>query len=194
MSAFDLLFIILFLTTAATLLTAVATAWRGNRGRAGTLLRRLGIGAVLYFAVLLLVSAFTPQRYLGRGERECSDDWCIAVQAAGRTRMADGLHYEVTLELSSRARRVPQRERFVAVYLRDADGRRYPPVADPGAVPFDTLLQPGQAVAALRRFAVPADARILGLVVTRTGFAGPGCCIIGDDASLLHRRTILKLD
>jgi len=81
------------------------------------------------------------------------------------------------------------------VYLRDERGGRYAPVTEVGAVPFDTLLQPGETVAATRRFLVPAEARVAGLVVARGGGGWfPGCCIIGEQGSLLHRRTIVKLD
>ena len=88
-----------------------------------------------------------------------------------------------------------QREPLVAVYLRDPNGRRHDPVADARAVPFDTLLHPGESLTATRRFHVPAAAAVTGLVLGRRG-AGriPGCCIIADEGSLLHRPTIVRLD
>lgn len=195
MTLFDLLFVVLFLAGAGILIVALVGALRGRRARALVLLRRLGIVAALYFCALLLISALTPQRYLAIGDDQCSDDWCIAVQAVHRESTSLGLQYDVTFRLSSRARRVAQRERFVAVYLRAERGREYPPLADANAVPFDTLLQAGETVSATRRFLVPSDANIVGLVITRAGGGRfPGCCIIADEASLLHRRTLVTLN
>jgi hypothetical protein len=194
-TVFDLLFIVLFLGCVGTLIVAAIAALRGRRGRSLVILRRLGIGVALYFCAVVLASALSPQRFSVVGADQCSDDWCIAVQAVRRDTTSGGISYEVALRLASKARRVAQRERFVVVYLRDERGRRYAPVTEAGAVPFDTLLQPGETAAAIRRFLVPADARVAGLVVARAGGGWfPGCCIIGDQGSLFHRRTIVKLD
>jgi hypothetical protein len=81
-------------------------------------------------------------------------------------------------------------------YLRDAAGRRYDADPDTAAVPFDTLLAPGQRVRAQREFVVPTGAVIVGLVFTHEGAGAwfPACCIIGDDGSLLHKRTLVRLE
>jgi hypothetical protein len=196
-TVFDLLFVILFLVSLGTLIAAAVSAIRGRRGRAVVLLRRLGVVLALYFCAVILVSALSPQRFSAIGVDQCSDDWCIAVQSVRRDTASTGIRYEVTFRLASRARRVAQRERFVAVYLLDERGRRYAPATDATEVPapFDTLLQPEETVATIRRFLVPADAKVAGLVVARGGGGWfPGCCIIGDQGSLLHRRTIVRLD
>ena len=195
MTIFDLLFAALVLTGLGVLIVAAVAALRGRRARALVLVRRVGIVAALYFGVLAVVSAATPQRYVRVGDDQCSDDWCIAVQSVRRDSLATEAQYDVTLRLSSRARRVSQREQAVSVYLRDVTGRRYAPFADAGAIPFDTLLTPGQAVLVGRRFAVPRQASIVGLVVAREGWGRfPGCCIIGDEGSLFHRRTIVRVE
>lgn len=195
MTVFDLLFLVLFFACVGTLIVAAVTALRGRRARAAVILRRLGIGVALYFCAVILVSALSPQRFSTVGADQCSDDWCIAVQAVRRDTTSAGIGYEVTFRLASRARRVAQRERFVTVYLRDQRGRRYAPVTEASAVPFDTLLKSGESVRAIRRFLVPAGARVAGLVVARGGGGWfPGCCIIADEGSLLHRRTLVKLD
>ena len=195
MSLFDLLFVVLFLSAIASLIVAAVLALRGRRPRARIIARRVGIITTLYFGVLLLVSALSPQRYLAIGDEQCSDDWCISVSSVQRVPLRDTVRYDVAFRLASHARRVPQRERFVAVFLRDLRGHQYAPTSDPSAVPFDTLLAPMQALAATRRFSVPSDAGQVGLVVTRDG-AGwfPRCCIIDDEGSLLHRRAMVKLD
>lgn len=195
MTIFDLLFGVLFLIGVTSLLVASGAALLQRRARALVILRRLSIVAALYVCVLILVSVLTPRRLLALGEDQCSDDWCIAVQAVRRDTTRGDVGYEVAFRLSSRARGVAQRERFVAVYLRDERGHRYGPVAAASAVPFDTLLSPGQAIVAVRRFMVPARAGAVGLVVAREGGGWfPGCCIIGDEGSLFHRRAIVKLD
>lgn len=194
MTIFDLLFALLFLSGAGTLVVATVVALRGHGAQALAILARLGAAAGAYFVVLVAVSAFSPQRVLHPGDDQCSDDWCIAVQAVRGDSTSTGRAYAVTFRLSSRARRVSQRERFVAAYLRGSDGRRYDALADASAVPFDTLLQPGQAIAATRRFVVPLDATATGVVIAREGGGRfPGCCIIGDEGSLFHRRTIVTL-
>jgi hypothetical protein len=195
MTVFDLLFVVLFLASLGTLIVAAVSPLQGRRGRALVLLRRLGVVLAFYFCALILVSALTPQRFRAIGVDQCSDDWCIAVQSVRRDTTRAGIGYEVTFRLASRARRVAQRQRFVAVYLLDERGGRYAPVTDATEVPFDTLLQPEETLAAIRRFLVPSDARVAGLVVARGGGGWfPGCCIIGDQGSLFHRRTIVKLD
>lgn len=194
MTVFDLLFLVLALVAIGTLIRAGYAALRGRRARATRLLRRLGIGAAVYFAVLVLVSAATPQPVRQAGDDLCSDDWCIAALSMRQQPSPLGRQYEVTLRLSSRAKRVGQRERFVAVHLHDADGRDYAPVARAEDVPFDTLLLAGQTVVATRQFIVPADARVGGVVVSRDGVGRiPGCCIIGDENSFFHRRTIIAM-
>lgn len=195
MTIFDLLFAVLFLVGVGSLLVALAAALRGRRARALVILRRLGIVAALYICVLLVVSALSPRRLLAIGDDQCSDDWCIAAQTVRRDTTPAEIRYEVAFRLSNRARRVAQRERFVAVYLRDQRDHRYGPVADASAVPFDTLLAPGQALVAIRRFIVPAGAGEVGLVVAREGGGWfPGCCIVGEQGSLFHRRAIVKLE
>lgn len=50
--------------------------------RAGRVLRRLGIGAAVYFAVVIVVSAVNPRRVYRVGDTQCFDDWCIQVVGA----------------------------------------------------------------------------------------------------------------
>jgi hypothetical protein len=191
---FDLLFLLLFLIGAVTLGVAGIAAVRGKRVAALAMLRRLGVFTVAYLAVVAIVSLATPRRFIALGDDQCSDDWCIAATGVRRSPGPGGVSYEVTFRVSSRARRVAQRERGVTVYLRDGRGHRYDP--DPGAdVPFDVMLEPGQAVTTTRAFTVPFGVPIVGLVIAKGGaFPFPGCCIIGDEGSLLHRRTVVRLD
>lgn len=195
MTVFDLLFALLFLAGVGSLTVASIAAVRGRRARALTIARRVGVVAAVYFGVVIVVSAFSPQRFVRLGEDQCSDDWCIAVQAVRIDTLGSETRYEVTFRLSNRARRAAQRERFVAAYLQDANGHRYAAVSDAAASPFDTLLAAAQTVSVIRRFMIPADARIIGLVVTREGGGRfPRCCIVGDEGSVFHRPAIVKLN
>jgi hypothetical protein len=100
----------------------------------------------------------------------------------------------LTLKVSSRAKRVSQREKGVNVLLIDSQGRRFSPAPDPSAVPFDVLLQPGEAVETKRSYTLPGDARDVGVVLAhKAPYCFPGCFIIGDDGNPLHKRTIVPL-
>ena len=196
MTVFELLFLTL-LATAVSMLVAVARfALGGQRVRAFTLLRWLVGAAAVYLAIVAVVGVGTPQRYAARGEPQCSDDWCIAVVDVERQQRDPSVRYLVTFELSSRARGAPQRERMVVAYVRDAAGRRHDAEPDAAAVPFDTLLAPRQRVRAQRMFVAPVGTVIVGLVFTHEGTGAwfPACCIIGNDGSLLHKRTLVRLD
>jgi hypothetical protein len=195
MQIFDLLFIILFLSSVVAIVLALVAAARGDRSRARTIVRGSVVVLVAYVVVVGIVGLASPQHVISLGTDQCSDDWCIVADSVHREADRGGTAYTVGLRLSSRARRVAQRERFVVVYLRDADGRRFDPVPDAAAVPFDTLLQAGETIRAVRRFVVPTGARVVGLVVAREGgLRFPGCCIIGDEGSFLHKRTMVRID
>jgi hypothetical protein len=142
--------------------------------------RLVAIGAGVYFAVVVVVAIATPRGVTHINEPQCFDDWCITVTGARWSAPAPDDHYEVTLRLSSRARRRPMGEKGTVVYLTDAQGRRYDPLPESGDVPFDTLLQPGQAVDTRRRFAVPREAADLGLVYTHEGGFPIGWFIVGE--------------
>ncbi len=179
MNLFEPLFLLLALVSVVSLIAAAAAAIGGNRARAGRVLRRLGIGAAGYFAVVIAVSIASPPRVYRIGDTQCFDDWCISVIEARPVGTPVPTVYEVALRLSNRARRVPMGEKGTVVYLTDTRGRRYDPL--PGAdVPFDTVLQPGESVVARRRFPVGGDAQQLGLVYVHEGGFPIGWLIIGE--------------
>lgn len=169
MNIFEPLFLVLALVTVITLITTAVFAVRGKFARAGRILRRLGIGAGVYFVIVIAVSIFNPQRVDRVGDTQCFDDWCIEVVGAQWTGMPTVGRYEVTLRLSNRARRVPMGEKRTVVYLLDAQGRRYDPLPDEAGVPFDTMLQPGESINVTRQFDVPRDTPNLSLIYTHQG-------------------------
>src|ERR1022692_757832 len=136
MSIFDLLFIVVFLASVATLVTAGVFALRGRGARAIRILRIYAVCAAVYLGVVVISSAFWPRRVLNVGDPICFDDWCITVVKVSKTPAQGNTRYEVTMQLSSSARRISQREKGVVAYLTDDGGRRYEPAADESNVPF----------------------------------------------------------
>ena len=177
MGLFDLLFLVLTLATLISLVAAAALAFARRTAQALRILRRLVIGAVVYFAVVIAVSLFAPRRVLRLGETQCFDDWCVAATSFN----ANGSSYVVHLRISSRARGISQRELNLAVYLTDRGNRRYEPVPQPSDIPFSTLLEPGQSIDLTRLFVVPPPTRDLGLVITHEGGFPIGWFIIDYD-------------
>jgi hypothetical protein len=177
---FELLFVVLVLTLVVSVVVAAISALRGRPQRAFGIVRRILLGAAIYFTVVIVASAVTPRSVFPVGHSQCFDDWCIAVVAAENTPTDSGRLCAVTIQLSSRARRAPQRERGTVVYLIDGGGRRYDPLPSPDYVPLDVLMQPGESVILERRFAIPPTADHLSLVYTHEGDFPIGWFIIGE--------------
>ena len=180
MTVFEPLFLLLVLAALFTLGAAGVAALSGDRRRAVRILGRLGAGAAAYGVVVLTVAALSPQRIVHVREPQCWDDWCLTVTLARRAEHGDSVTWSVALRISSRAKRVTQRERGAGVYLTDARGRRFPPVPSAGEVPFDTAVAPGESVDAERRFELPRDATGVALVFAKSGFP-IGDFIIGEN-------------
>jgi hypothetical protein len=179
MTLFDLIFIAVFLLAVLTLFVAGATAIAGRRVVALRILRVLAVGVGLYLAAVIVVSLLLPREILEVGDDKCYDDWCIGVASSEHASSGSELLYHVTIRLSSRARRVSQRENGIVVYLRDSRGRRFDAVPRSAQVPFNQLLLPQQSILADRIFAVPADAQDVGLVIAHEGGFPIGWFILG---------------
>ena len=194
MTIFDLLFIVVVFASVATLAVVITSALRGRFSQAVKLLALYGVCLAFYLGVIVVVSLASPQRILALGENRCFDDWCIAVDDAARSESLTEAVYTVTVRLSNRAKRVSQRENGVVVYMMDEKGRQFEAAADPSAAPFNLLLQPGQFVTTTRTFQVSGASGQLELVVGHDGLSSfPGRFIIGDDSSLFHKPTIVRL-
>lgn len=181
MNVFDLFFIALFLTAVFTLMVAAWWTVRQRFDRARRILFRLLVGAAVYMAVVIAVSLMLPRQVIKVGEPLCFDDWCVSVAGFQRAPERNDVRYRVDLRLSSRARRVSQRERNLAVYLTDDHGRRYDPVADNASAPFSVLLAPRESVVVSRSFQVPTGAAGVGVVIAHEGGFPIGWFIIGYD-------------
>jgi hypothetical protein len=193
MNVFEPLFLCLALATVITLGTAAVLAMGGRFARAGRILRRLGLSAAAYFAIVIAVSLIGARREYRVGDMQCFDDWCITVAAVQPTQSPSRPGYDVTLRLSNRARRMPMGEKGTVVYLTDAQGHRYDPLPGPGDVRLDTILSPGEAVIARRRFDVPRDARDVGLIYTHEGGFPIGWLIISE-GGWFQKPPIVRLD
>ena len=194
MTIFDLLFIVIVFASAAMLAVVIAAALRGRGSQAVRLLAALGVSLALYLGVIALVALASPPRVMALGQDRCFDDWCVAVEDSARSESPKGAELTVTLRLSSRARRAPQRENGIAVAVLDEEGRRFEAAVKREDAPFNVLLQPGQAVTTTRTFDVSGASGQLNLAVEHAGFSRfPGMFIIGDDSSLFHKPTIVHL-
>jgi len=181
MNIFDLLFLALFLAAVVALLAAGVYALRGKFRRALPLLKQLGIGAAIYFCVVIGVSLLSSRRTFAIGADQCFDDWCVRVE---NYRMIPGngsKDYVVNLRVSSRAKRISQREKNLAVYLTDESGERYDPVKERSAGDFSVLLGPGESAAVSRSFVIPAATKHVGVVIAHEGGFPIGWLIIGYD-------------
>jgi hypothetical protein len=188
LTLFDLLLIFSVLVTAGTLLIILYQSIRRRWTAAGRILVWLGAYWGAYMAVLLIVSLSAPQRVIPAREDQCFDDWCMAVD---HVEVSGGAQYAVTLRISSRALRVSQRELDARIQLMDGQGRTYDPRPADDQPPLSTPLPPGGSFETTRVFDLPSGAR--DVVLIRVSGPGPGWFVIGDSGSLLHRRTVMRL-
>ena len=169
MSVFDLLFLALVAASVMILAYALICAVIGQRGRALRVLRGCFLVAAIYLVAVIVVSLFTMQRVVAIGEPLCFDDWCITVVSVEPLPSASKTTYTVNLQLSSRARRIIQRENNLALYVTDSRGLRQDPERRSSDVPLNTQLGPGESVSAARVFHVSRDASDLSLVIAHEG-------------------------
>ncbi len=179
MNLFDLLFLAVLAACLISLLAAVTLLFQKRFARARRVLARLVACAAAYMAVVIVVSAVLPRDTVEPGGTRCFDDWCIGVAAVDRIPRAADVEYRVDFRLSSRALRVAQREKNLAVYLTDESGRRYAAESSARATPFSVLLQPRESVLVSRSFLVPSGAREIALVMVHEGGFPIGWFIIG---------------
>ena len=190
MTLFEPLFIALLVALITGVIIGAFRWGRGNRTGAIRLLKQLCFWVTVYMAIDIAVGLASSREFHKAGDIQCYDDWCICPLGARRTR--DGL-VEVSMELSSRARRVPQGERGTFAYLLDIEGHRYDALSVPSNVPFDTLLQPGQTAMAVRQFRIPAQLSQVHFVYEHSGFPIQ-LFIIGQAGSWIYGPPITLLD
>ena len=98
---------------------------------------------------------------LQTGEPYCDDDMCMSVESVTTTPEQAGTSYRFDIRLFTKANHGPRSTKGASLYLIDEHNRRFFPIPDNSATPFDTDIEPGQSVNTSLTFHVPSDARTL---------------------------------
>jgi hypothetical protein len=189
---FEILFILMVLSSVIALVTAATQSIRGRSRSALRILRVVAVSLAVYFTICCLSTVLTPRHVLAIGEPQCFDDWCIELSGANKTDAGSVVAYQTSIRIFSRAQRVAQRENGATLYLEDDRGVRYSALPNPSDIPTNVLLQAGESVTVTRSFQLPATARDVGFVFTHSGFP-IGWFIIGEGQSLFHKEAITRL-
>ncbi|HLJ49386.1 MAG TPA: hypothetical protein VKU01_25410 [Bryobacteraceae bacterium] len=192
MTLSDLFFMASFLLTLVLLVSiavlAIRRQWKAMRRMAFCLAVYVGAYAVALVATALV----SPRRTFAAGERRCFDDWCVAALTLERDQSTTSSAcpaapatevWVATVQVSSVAKRVQQRELGAYAELEDREGHRYSPCAQPARNLTDEI-GPGEAFPVRLAFRMPAAAEPSGVLIRHSII--PGIVIIGDDESWLH--------
>jgi hypothetical protein len=177
MNIFELLFIFLCIASLVTLVTTAGLAISCRRAVAVRVLGRYSIFLAIYLTIVVMISPFSPRKVVHPGEPLWFDDWCITIHSVENNKAQE---YVVTASLSSRARRAPQRETGVVLYVTDSSGVRYDSVHSEDDIPFDIRLLPNESVEVSRTYRLPSGTTATGVVVAHEGGFPIGWFIIGD--------------
>lgn len=177
MNLFEVLFIFLFFSSLVTLALIGRLVLTRRREAAARVIRRYALGVGIYLAIVLASSLLSSREKLALAEPLCFDDWCITIRSVEKN---EAQEYVVAASLSSRARRAPQRETGVVLYLIDASGIRYDFMPAGGEVPFDLRLLPNETVEVTRTFKLPLGKSPVGVVIAHEGGFPISWFIIGD--------------
>jgi len=196
-----------FLGAVIGLFLAIASAlifWFARKPKfARTAAFAIGTGAVVYLALLLGFSAGSRSVTLARGQEKyfCEIDCHLAYSIAEVRSQPDATstHYVITLRTRfDESTTSPGRPKEATltpspreVRLLDSAGHAYTPTASAGT-PLLTPLKPGDSYATQLEFTVPEDAIELRLLLHTTP-AWPDHFVIGDENSLLHKKTYFAL-
>jgi hypothetical protein len=196
MRGMELLLLGLVGWTAVGVVGVGVSLWRGERQRVRRGMAWLvGVWAV-YLCVVVGVSLAQRQRVMAMGEPQCFDDMCFTVTGAEEVPgflIKDGRRLvRVSVRVTNRGRKA-QSEGLIWAYLADAEGRKWEESSGVNGVGLTAKVTGGNSVVSEPVFKVAGDATGLALVFTR-GYWQPGVLVIGDSDSLLHRRTVVKLD
>jgi hypothetical protein len=183
---------------------AVMIFWFARKANfARTLAIVIAAGTVVYLALLLGFSAASRTITLSRGEEKyfCEIDCHLAYSIANVQAQADSNATRYLIKLRTRfdeSTTSPSRPNDATltpspreVWLLDSTGHTYTPTASEGAQLL-TPLKPGDSYATQLEFTVPKDATGLRLLL-RTKPAWPDHFVIGDENSLLHKKTYFAL-
>jgi hypothetical protein len=180
------------LASVVTLMTVVVFCLRGEFRRASQAASRWGMCAAAYTAILVVTAMTQHESALKTGVPYCDDDMCMSVESVSRMPEQAGSSYRFGIRLFTRANHGPRSAKGASVYLTDERNRRFLPVYDPSAAPFDVDVEPGKSVNTSLTFHVPSDAHTLALAagMDRIQYAS---FIIGNGDLLHNPRLKLRL-
>jgi hypothetical protein len=194
MRLFDFVFVGAAFVSLFVVISIIVEAFRRRFSSALRLAAGFSVAATVYLGIIVAVSLFEPQEVLRLRQERCFDDWCIAVENVSRTEAENVRLYTVSYRMASRARRVTQRENGVSTYIVDQNGKRFDPLSDQAALPFDTYLKPGESAITVRTFALQGVSGPVQLVLAHEGlYRFPGLFVIADESSLFHKPIIVPL-
>jgi hypothetical protein len=174
-----------FLAAGAASFLALIT---GKPRAAARIVAAMGAWALVYAAILAAVSLASREVALERGQikKFCGVylDCHIGVSFEGAERR--GPRYGVTVRISSDARQAVLESHDLMAILVDSAGERHEK-----AIPSRTL-GPGESFTHEVEYVLPARVRPRYLMVE--GYSGPERVLIGDEDSLLHKKTKFRLD
>ena len=191
-----LVFFLVVLTSGAILLTDLVFLALGLFRQARNIFRWWSVCTAGYVVMTIAVSLLTPQAIVNPGQSYCNDDWCISIRNVTRTQLGQDIAVKADARVFTHYANVKQSIKGASLYLVDEHNRRFPLIADPAVTPFDTELNPGQSLDTTLTFHAPADAQRLFLKID---WGGDGLVrvlvkfVIGNDRSLLHRPTLLRV-
>jgi hypothetical protein len=193
-----------FLAAAGILFAAVAAAlifWFARKPRhARRAAAALAASGIIYFALLLTFSAASHETVLAHGQEKyfCEIDCHLAYsildvkpQPDGHTLVTLRTRFDESTTSPNRPKEAPLSPSPREVSLIDNAGRRYNPVSVQGT-PLLTPLKPADSYTTQLEFILPKDATGLRLLIN-TKPAWPDKLVIGDENSLLHKKTYLAL-
>ena len=195
MKATELLLLGLVGWTGIGVLGVGVSMWRGERDRVRRgVISLVGVWLV-YLGVLVAVSLGQRQKVVAMGEPQCFDEMCFTVTRVEELPgflIRDGRRLvRVSVRVTNQGRR-PQSERWIGVYLVDAQRRQWEPSPGVNGVALTARVMGAESVVSEPVFKVAADATELRLVFTH-GRSQPGVLVIGDSDSWLHRPTVVRL-
>ncbi len=157
-------------------------------------------GSVVYFALLFGFSASSRDTLLAHGQEKyfCEIDCHLAYSVLDTKTQSDG-HLVITLRTRfdetttspDRPKDAPLTPSAREVRLVDTNGHEYAPIAATGT-PLLTPLKPADSYTTQLEFNLPKDATGLRLLI-ETKPQWPDNLVIGDENSLLHKKTYFAL-
>jgi len=117
-----------------------------------------------------LISLLTPRTIVKVGETYCLDINCLGIDEVAAPPPGSDSVYKLKAHVFNDANTIKISFKGYSLYLLDEQGRRFPLIDDPSAVPYDSLLDPGQSIKTTLTFEAAPDVRQLFLAI---GEAGP---------------------